>query len=117
MQTTDVDLIGPLPALEPGLGRDAQPAPRTEARTERPEPKAPEPVDPKLLEAVQRLHHEAVDPNIRIGFFKIEGSLNPVIRVYNKETGEVVRQIPEDEVLRLRERFAEFNGFLADRLA
>lgn len=66
---------------------------------------------------VQSIRNDLTDPNLRVGFFMVDGSSQPVIRIYNRQTGEVVRQIPEEAVLHLRERFAEMLGVMADKQA
>ena len=66
---------------------------------------------------VATIRNDLTDPNLRVGFFMVEGNSQPVIRIYNQQTGEVIRQIPEEAVLRLRERFAEMLGVMADRKA
>lgn len=95
-------------------------APAAEARS-RPAPEAPAPEEKPLRPAVdpvvQSIRNDLINPNVRVGFFMVEGSSQPVIRIYNQQTGEVVRQIPEDDVLRLRERFAELLGVMADKKA
>lgn len=124
MQTTEVDSLGHQPLPEPQLGRGAEPLRKHEpspglrgAKTPEATPEPPAPPEPKLEEAIAQLKSAAVDPNLRVGFFRVAGAQSPVIRVYNRETGEVVRQIPEDVVLRMRERFAELNGLVADTRA
>lgn len=81
----------------------------------------PEPADKPVRTAedpvVATIRNDLTDPNLRVGFFMVEGNSQPVIRIYNQQTGEVVRQIPEEAVLRLRERFAEMLGVMADRKA
>lgn len=66
---------------------------------------------------VRSIRNDLTDPNLRVGFFMVDGSSQPVIRIYNRQTGEVVRQIPEEAVLHLRERFAEMLGVMADKQA
>ena len=50
--------------------------------------------------------------------FQIEQDSNQVIvKVVNKETGETVRQLPPEEVLRLRESLTEFKGQLVEEIS
>jgi len=58
----------------------------------------------ELVHELQRELHFAVD----------DQSGETVIKVVDRATDEVVRQIPSDEVLRLRQRLAEMSGALFD---
>lgn len=62
----------------------------------------------RVQEMVDRIRQRITTVN-----FQIESDSNEVIvRVVNKETGETVRQLPPEEVLRLRESLADFKGAL-----
>ena len=58
----------------------------------------------ELVHELQRELHFAVD----------DQSGETVIKVVDRATDEVVRQIPSEEVLRLRQRLAEMSGALFD---
>ena len=48
--------------------------------------------------------------------FSIDEELKDVVvKIVDKETGEIVRQIPPDEVLRLREHFKEMVGLILEK--
>jgi len=38
-----------------------------------------------------------------------------VVKVINKETGKVIRQIPPEEMLKIAKRMEEMSGILLDR--
>lgn len=121
MKTTEFDPSQPIAALmsltpggRPPMARDAEPAP---ARRGPEASRKAEDDQPLHDPAVDALKRDLADASLSVGFFQVEGSSSPVIRVYDRKTGEVVRQIPEEQVLRLRERFAEFLGVIADKKA
>ena len=78
-------------------------------------PEAPEaPVKSEYLaqvvENIQRYLHDTLNVNLD---FQIDANTKEmVVRVLNRETGEVVRQIPSEDVVRLREKLEEFRGAL-----
>ena len=81
---------------------------------------APAPrVDPaelqkKLEEAVARLN-EQMEANGRKLGFSVDDRLNKqIVRVMNKETGEVVRQIPNEVVIRVANSIEDLKGVLFD---
>jgi flagellar protein FlaG len=52
--------------------------------------------------------------NRSIQFSIDEGSHDIVVRVVDKESGEVIREVPPESVIRLRERMAEISGLLVE---
>ncbi|SHF64908.1 flagellar protein FlaG [Desulfacinum infernum DSM 9756] len=52
------------------------------------------------------------DLNIKLSFRLHEETGDMVVSVVNKETGEVIRQIPPEELLELREKLEELTGVL-----
>lgn len=95
----------------------AQPASVPQA----PAVKAPPLVDPdkvraNLQEAVQRLN-EQVEKNGRGLNFAIDDKLNrPVITVRSTQSGEIVRQIPNEVVIKVAHNIEDVKGLLADGL-
>ncbi len=61
----------------------------------------------KLNSLVQDLHRE-------LRFAVDDQSGETVVKVFNKQTDELVRQIPSEEMLRIRERLQESTGKLFD---
>lgn len=81
---------------------------------------APAPrVDPaelqkKLEEAVARLNEQMQANGRKLGF-SVDDRLNKqIVRVMNKETGEVVRQIPNEVVIRVANSIEDLKGVLFD---
>lgn len=61
-----------------------------------------------LLHAVNTVNAaELLGPDTKLSFIKDRTTQQPVIRVVNKDTGDVIAQIPSEDVLRMAE---EFNG-------
>ena len=68
----------------------------------------------KLEEAVARLN-EQMEANGRKLGFSVDDRLNKqIVRVMNKETGEVVRQIPNEVVIRVANSIEDLKGVLFD---
>jgi len=68
----------------------------------------------KLQEAIERLNAESQLRFTRLNF-RIEGDdRRIVVQVYDKNTDELIRQIPAEETLKLAERLKEGVGSLID---
>ncbi len=50
--------------------------------------------------------------NIQLSFKVHEETGETIVQVTNKETGEVIRQIPPEDLLKLREKLEELRGVL-----
>jgi flagellar protein FlaG len=73
------------------------------------------PVEVNIEQLVQEANQIANSNNKEINFeFDNEGD-PPVIVVSDKETGEVIRQIPSEEMVRLNDKMEEFVGLIFDR--
>ena len=115
----------PVSALAPkaGVAVSAPAAsPATPSAMAPQEVKAPPPVatiDPaemekKLEEAVARLNEQMQANGRKLGF-SVDDRLNKqIVRVMNKETGEVVRQIPNEVVIRVANSIEDLKGVLFD---
>ena len=118
----------------PGQAAPAQtrPAP-TDIVLKRPEIKAdvapkvvaPKPSDIKfdqakatknLQEAVSLLNKQMQDTGRGLGFSYDESKASPVIKVSNINTGEVVRQIPSEEVIKMAHKIDELKGILYNKI-
>ena len=53
--------------------------------------------------------------NKTIDYHVEQGSNELVIKIRDKETGEIIRQIPEEEFLRLANRISDFNESILDQ--
>ena len=85
---------------------------------------APKPIEIKfdqaqatknLKEAVSLLNKQMADTGRGLGFSYDESKASAVIKVSNINTGEVVRQIPSEDVLRIAHKIDELKGILYNR--
>ena len=53
--------------------------------------------------------------NREVDYHSEQGSNELVIKILDKETGEIIRQIPEEEFLRLTNRISDFNKSILDQ--
>ncbi len=63
----------------------------------------------KLAEEIERYLSEI---NISLNFDIDEDTSDIVVKIINKETGKLIRQIPPEELLRLRKKLEELVGVL-----
>ena len=76
---------------------------------------SPEELNQRLEEIVQSLNEQLADTGRNLGF-AIDKSINRhVVTVTNRETGELVRQIPSEVVLRVAHNIEELKGVLFDK--
>lgn len=85
--------------------RDAEKAPPVEAGRQKQEAQPLDDVVQELNHLVRELHRE-------LHFTVDNESGDTVIKVVDRETDEVVRQIPSEEVVRLRKRLQEAAGVI-----
>ena len=71
-----------------------------------------EPDRKELGELVGQIQNYLEDLNIKLSFKLHEETGDVVVTVINKDTGEVIRQIPPEELLELREKLEELTGVL-----
>ena len=53
--------------------------------------------------------------NRKVDYHIEQGSNELVIKIRDKETGEIIKQIPEEEFLRLTNRISDFNKSILDQ--
>ena len=71
----------------------------------------------ELAEAVEDIQSRLEVVGTRLGFSIHEETEDLVVEVTNRESGELIRQIPSDEVLELRARLDDLVGILFDKKA
>lgn len=90
-----------------------------------PKVQVPKPVDikvdtqalkEKLMESIQQLNQTLRDGGRNLNFHVDEAVGGPVVTVKNAETGEVVRQLPNEVVVRIAHNIEEFKGLLHNKL-
>ena len=69
-----------------------------------------------LKEAVSLLNHQLVETGRGLGFSFDESKASAVIKVSNINTGEVIRQIPTEDVLRMAQKMDDLKGILYNKL-
>lgn len=74
----------------------------------------PERVRKNLQDAVEHLNKQLVDTGRSLGFRMDEALNRPIVTVRNSNTGEVVRQIPSEAVIRVAHTLDELKGLLYD---
>ena len=98
---------------------------RTEIKADAaPKVVAPKPIEIKfdqaqatknLKEAVSLLNKQMADTGRGLGFSYDESKASAVIKVSDINTGEVVRQIPSEDVLRIAHKIDDLKGILYNR--
>ena len=99
-------------------GITSPPAP--EKNTERVQPVQPinKPVKPAQIsrndvdEMVEALKDLTATLNTSMNFSVDEGTKDIVVKIIDKETDKVIRQIPPEELLKLQEKMQDLTGFL-----
>ena len=72
-------------------------------------------LDPqKVDEMTKEVQSYLDDLNISLNFKFEDKSGGLVVQVMNKDTGDVIRQIPPESLVRLREKLRELRGSLVD---
>ena len=70
----------------------------------------------ELEHALQKLTQLADNSGRALGFSKDQAVSGPVITVTDKDTGEVIRQIPTEVVVRVAHSIEKMKGILFDKL-
>ncbi|MDA9690090.1 flagellar protein FlaG [Betaproteobacteria bacterium] len=68
----------------------------------------------KVREAVKEINNELAKQQSELGFSVDKVAKDVVVTVKRKETGEVVRQIPSETILKLAHNFEKLKGILLD---
>lgn len=102
-------------AARPGSVEKAVPAPVVQAPSA-PKIDAPTPKEmaQQIKEAMQQLNDAMKASGQNLAFSKDGASGRTVIRVTNTETGELIRQIPNETLLKVARSIEEFKGAIWD---
>ena len=92
-----------------------KPAPKLELPTKAKISFDPVKVSQSVREAVSLLNEQLSSNKTGIGFTVNEGGGTPIVTVRNTKTGEVVRQIPNEVVIKIAQNFEAFKGSIADK--
>ena len=110
--TQELAVPRPVKAAAPGTPEPQAPG-KTEAgasQAQRPDPEASR---RELRQAVERLNEQVKKNSYNLNFSVDEASRHLVVRV-RTASGEVIRQIPDETVLRLAENMQDLKGLLQD---
>lgn len=69
-----------------------------------------------MKEAVSLLNKQMADTGRGLGFSYDESKASAVIKVSNINTGEVVRQIPSEEIIKIAHKIDELKGILYNKV-
>lgn len=95
------------------------------AASDAPKVQAPKPNDikvdveamkAKLLESIEKLNQTMRDGGRNLNFHIDESIGGPIVLVKNADTGEVVRQIPNEVAVRIAHNIDSFKGLLHNKL-
>jgi flagellar protein FlaG len=118
------EIQGASPNTSPSVNPRMQTPVQTAAAAvmpQKPQLVAPKPVDiqydagkiqQSLKEAVRLLNDQVTSKSQGLGFSYDETLKTPVITVRNTETGQVIRQIPNEDVLRVAHKLEDLKGLL-----
>jgi flagellar protein FlaG len=70
-----------------------------------------------VKEVVEKTQAFLDDLNIRLDFEVYEETGDLVVRIFNRETEELLREIPPEDLLKLHKKLAELRGVLFDEKA
>ena len=116
---TTVQPVAARPVSE--VAQAPQPAPTQAAQAERPvvapPKKAEVQVDPEVMrknlqEAIDRINKMVSDGGRALQFSFDDKAATPVILVKNRESGEVIRQIPNEVVIKVAHSIDDLKGML-----
>ena len=97
---------GPQPAVVRPSPPEKPPAPKVQFD--------PQKLQENLKEAIEQLNHQLSDSGRTLGFRMDEVLNSPVVTVKSVKTGEVIRQIPSEAVIKAAHTFEQLKGLLVD---
>lgn len=98
--------------VTPANSKSADAAPRVQARQPVQLMTDPEQNQKALKEALAQVNKQMADNKQSLGFSHDDSIHGPVIVVTNSQTGEVVRKIPTEEVIRVAHNIDALKGVL-----
>ena len=104
------------PAADPAAPRRIEAVGGSSARTAAIQPDVT-PSHEQVEAAVEQLQQMAASMDIKLNFQLNRTDNSVVVKVLNRETNEVIREIPPENIRRLADRMAELNGLLFDSRA
>lgn len=105
---------GVIPQPPPIAGSDAPAASLVPTPTPtQPRPAASPPSNQQVQDAVKQMEQAVQAKASALQFSVDDSSGKTVVRVVDQHTGDVIRQIPSEEVLKIAQSIEQFQGLLA----
>jgi hypothetical protein len=73
-----------------------------------------DPLDGGVEKLVEELNKQLISKHVSLNFWIDEQSNSVVVQVIESESGKVIRQIPPDAILSIRNRLQELTGIMLD---
>ena len=108
---------GPTPSQVSNSDASQKPAPKVDLPSNVKSSVDPTQARKNVKEAVSFLNEQLSANNRGIGFTVNEGDSTPIVTVRNTQTGEVVRQIPNDVVIKIAQNIDASKGAIEDKKA
>ena len=114
---SDIQSVGSSPAAgAPAVTHSAPAAPAVKVKEATPAPHLdPQELQRQLQEAVVELNKQMQHTGVSLGFSIDESIGRSIVKVVNKESGELVRQIPSEEVVRVAHSIESLKGILYNK--
>jgi len=68
----------------------------------------------EIKKGIEELNGQLATMNRSIQFSVDQGTHDIVVRVVDKQSGEVIKELPPESILRLRERMEELSGLMVE---
>jgi len=68
----------------------------------------------EIKKGIEEINNQLAMMNRSIQFSVDESSRDIVVRVVDKESGEVIKELPPESILKLRERMAQLSGLMVE---
>jgi flagellar protein FlaG len=117
MKVDSMDATSYMTKIE-GVVKDFERLPKSEVKTlevqeiKREVPKGLE--DKKVLEAIEKANKAALGINTSFRFSIHEGTKQIMVKVLNKDTNEVIRELPPEKILDMIAKMWEMAGLFVD---
>jgi flagellar protein FlaG len=71
----------------------------------------------EILNSIEKINIQLESTNRSIRFNVDESTKDIVVKIVNKDSGELIKQIPPQEALRLKERLQDMLGLIIEEMA
>lgn len=105
----------PLKPVEPI--QNAEPVIKKPQSIERPAEETPKITSQEVKEVIESFQEMSESIQTKLGFSVHESNNEIVIKVFDKESNELIRQFPSEEMLALQDKMSDLSGFLLNENA